>query len=390
MNYGVILMSEENSTTEQTTKAKILELAERIQDPRRDQFKKHSLTSMIFITLVGSICGADDWVAVADTGEHLKDWIGQYTDLPYGIPSHDTFGRTFGLIENQVFSQLLIDWADHLRIKSENEVVAMDGKTLKGNAKKQEGLKGIHLLNAWSVENGICLGHLSVDKKTNEITVIPKLIEILDLKGCIITTDALNTQKTTVEAIINAKADYVLPVKGNHKGMLKGVKLLFDEAEEKDYRGCYADQFETNEKDHGRVEHRMYSVLDAEDLPLAKEWLNLKSVGRVIRRRTYADRSTFETCYFITSLDIDAKLFAHAVRGHWGVENKLHWSLDIVFREDHSKYRDRVGAQNLSAVRKMALGLLKKNDSVKKSLKRKRFQALTSSEFRSCIMKEFL
>jgi predicted transposase YbfD/YdcC len=310
--------------------------------------------------------------------------------LPHGIPSHDTFGRIFGIIDNQSFSQLLIDWADHLRVKSENEVIAMDGKTLRGNSQKQAGLPGIHLLNAWSVDNGICLGHLDVDKKTNEIIVISKLIEILDLEGCIITSDALNTQKTTAEAVVKAKADYVLPVKGNHKDLVEDVKLLFDEAEGKEYKGFDADQFETYEKDHGRIEHRMYRVLDAEDLPAAHEWSNMKSVVRVIRRRTFKDRSTFETCYFITSLEIDAKLFAYAVRGHWGIENNLHWSLDVVFREDHNKYRDRVGAQNLSAVRKMALGFLKKDETVKKSLKRKQFQALTSSDFREIILKEFL
>ena len=384
------MLHNEPSELKKTTKPKIIELAEGVPDPRSDKFKKHPLVSMIFIALVGTVCGADDWVAISDTGEHLADWIGKYVKLPFGIPSHDTFGRTFGLIDNQAFSQFLIDWAEHLRIKRDKEIVAMDGKTLRGNAQKQAGASGLHLLNAWSVENGISLGHLDVDTKTNEITVIPRLIEILDLEGCIVTADALNTQKTTAAAVINAKADYVLPVKGNHKDLLEDMKLLFDEAESKDYKGIDADQFETIEKDHGRVEQRLYSMVDAEDLPVSTEWPNLKSVGRVVRRRTYGDRSTFEVCYFIMSLEIDANLFARAVRGHWGVENNLHWCLDVIFREDHSKYRDREGAQNLSAVRKMALGLLKKEESVKKSLKRKRFQALTSEHYREMVLKNFL
>jgi predicted transposase YbfD/YdcC len=387
----VIPMSENESiTTTLGKKPKIIELAERIPDPRSEKFKKHPLTSIIFIALVSTICGANDWVAIVDVAEHLKDWIRQYVNLPFGIPSHDTFTRTFGLIDNQSFSQFLIDWADHLRMRSQYEVVSMDGKTLRGNAQKQAGLDGLHILNAWSVENGICLGHMEVDTKTNEITVIPKLIEMLDLEGCIITADALNTQKTTARAVIEAEADYVLPVKGNHKDLLEDIELFFDEAEKKGYRGFDADQFESKDHDHGRVEHRLYSVLDAEDLPVAKEWEGMNSIGRVIRRRTYGDRSTFETCYYIMSLEIDAELFAHAVRGHWGVENNLHWSLDVIFREDHSKYRDRIGAQNLSAVRKMGLGLLKKDESTKKSLTRKRFQALTSTEFREIILKDFL
>ena len=166
-------------------------------------------------------------------------------ELPFGIPSHDTFGRTFGIIDNQAFNQFLIQWADHLRIKTDNEIVAMDGKTLRGNSKKQKRVGGLHLLNAWSVENSICLGHIDVDIKSNEITAIPKLIEILDLKGCIITTDALNTQKTTTVAVINTKADYVLPVKGNHKELLEDIELLFEDATSQDYRGFDADQFET-------------------------------------------------------------------------------------------------------------------------------------------------
>jgi len=149
---------------------------------------------------------------------------------------------------------------------------------------------------------------------------------LLDLEGCIVTSDALNTQKNTAEAVVNAKADYVLPVKGNHKDLLSDIELYFNEAESKEYKGFDADQFDTYEKDHGRIEHRLYSVLDAESLPMASEWSNMQSIGKVIRRRTFKDRSTFETCYFIMNLDIDAKLFAHSVRGHWGVENNLHWS----------------------------------------------------------------
>jgi len=177
---------------------------------------------------------------------------------------------------------------------------------------------------------------------------------------------------------------------GNQKDLLEDIELLFEDAESKGYKGFDGDQFETKEEGHGRVEHRIYNVLDAEDLPVAKEWINMKSVGKVIRRRTYGDRSTFEVCYFIMSIEIDAKLFAHAIRGHWGVENKLHWTLDVVFREDHSKYRNRIGVQNLSAIRKMGLGFLKKDKSTKKSLKRKRFQALTSPEFREVVLKNFL
>ncbi len=375
---------------EQKAKPKIFQLVEKIPDPRSDKFKKHSLVSIIFIALVSTLCGAKNWVAISDIGEHLKEWIQKYVELPFGIPSHDTFNRTFAIIKNESFNQFLIDWADHLRERSEQEVVAMDGKTLRGSAQKQAGLTGLHILNAWSVENGICLGHLEVDKKTNEITVIPELIKMLDLKGCIVTADALNTQKSTAEAVINAEADYVLPVKGNHKDLLEDIKLLFAEAEAKKYKGFDAEQFETKEKGHGRVEHRLYSVLDAEDLPVSLEWAGMKSVGKVIRRRTFEGKSTFETCYFIMSIEIKAQLFAHAVRGHWGVENNLHWSLDVIFREDHSKYRDRVGGQNLSAVRKISLGFLQKDLSSKKSIERKCFQALISSQYRENILKNFL
>lgn len=370
-------------------KPKITELIEKISDPRVNIFGelKHPLTSVIFCALVGSLTGGDNWIDIEDNANHLKDWIAQYTDLSNGVPSHDTFGRVFGLIDSQVFSGFLVDWADHLRQSFDKEVVAFDGKTMKGSSQKRAGIKALHTLNAFSIENGICLGHLDVDRKTNEITVIPKLIEMLDLENCIITSDALNTQKSTVISVIDAKADYVLPVKGNHPELLDDIKLLFDDAEDKDYKGFDAGQFETTEIGHGRWEQRIYSQLDAEELPVCSEWKGMRTVLKITRRRTDGDRSTWEFCYFISSLDIDAPLLAHAIRGHWAVENKLHWSLDVIFREDNGKYKNRSGAQNLSAIRKIALGMLKKDTSTKKSIRRKRKAALLDKSYLERLLK---
>lgn len=373
-------------------KLKINELIEIIPDPRKNIFGeiKHPLPSIIFCALVGSLTGGDNWVDIEDNANHLKDWICLHVNLSNGVPSHDTFGRVFGLIDRQAFSEFLVSWADHLRKIFDKEVIAFDGKTMKGSAQKQAGIKALHTLNAFSIENGICLGQLDVDSKTNEITVIPELMKVLDIENCIITANALNTQKTTAKAAIEAKADYILPVKRNHSDLLDDIKLLFNEAENKDYKGFDADQFESCEIGHGRWEQRIYSHLDAEDLPVCSEWKGMKTVAKVIRRRTYDNKSTWEICYFISSLDINAELLAHAIRGHWAVENNLHWSLDVIFREDNSKYKNRSGAQNLSVIRKIALGMLKKDTSTKKSIRRKRKVALLNKSYLEQILKNNL
>ena len=242
-------------------------------------------------------------------------------------------------------------------------------------------------INAWSVENGICIGQKKVGIKTNEITAIPKLMEMLDLKGTIVTTDALNTQKGVAEKAINLGADYVLPVKRNHKGLLEDIELMFQDAEKREFKGIDADQYETLEKSHGRVEKREYFSICADGLPEKKSWAGVKSLGMVRRERTKEDKTTRETVFYLSSCEIDAKLLAKCIRDHWMVENGLHWSLDVILREDKIRYRHQVGARNLSVIRKVVLGALSKDKSRKCGRGNKRIIAACAPLFREEVLK---
>lgn len=375
---------------EEKDKPKIITLIEQIPDPRIERCKRHPLVSMVFVALIATLSGADNWVEVAEIGEVLEDWIKLYVKLPNGIPSHDTFGRTFALIDSRRFNQLLMDFSEVMRERVDKEVIAFDGKTLCGSKNKVAGLAGFHILNAWSVDNGIALGQLAVDAKTNEIKVTPELISLLDLEGCIVTADALNTQKKIAQAIVDAQADYILPVKENHKELLEDIKLLFDEAEREAFRGFDAEQQKTVDTNHGRLEVREYFLLDAENLFASAAWAGMKTIGKVIRRRNQGDKATVEEAYFISSLEMNVALFAKGARGHWGVENGLHWSLDVIFREDESRYRADEGAVNLSAIRKISLDLLKQDISTKAGIKARRLKFAGSSQYREAIIKNYL
>lgn len=372
-------------------KPKIIQYIEEIPDPRntRSFNFKHSITSIIFITFVSALCGANDWIETEVVGNSIKDWFTKFVPLPHGIPSHDTFGRVFSLINPRAFNEFLIKWMGVLREKFSQDIISFDGKTLCGTAEKGVGLKGLHILNAWSKENGICIGQLKVDDKSNEITAIPKLIELLDLKDCIVTTDALNTQKENAEKIQQAGADYVLPVKENHANLYEDIKLFFDEAIKLNFKGVDADHFETIDKDHGRIEKRIYHIIDGEDLPDRHLWIGLKTIGMVIRERTIKGKTTQEIHYYIGSIEIDGQLFEKSVRGHWGVEC-LHWYLDVVLREDDNRYRDKIGAQNLAVLRKITLGVLTKDKTKKCGCAAKRLAALGDFQYREKLLKLFL
>lgn len=369
------------------TSFKIIDLIEEIPDPRLIRCQKHPLNSVIFIVLVTGLCGANNWVEVESMGEALQDWIQLYVPLPNGIPSHDTFGRIFSLISPKAFREFFEKWISFIRKEISNEVVNFDGKTLR----RTKGPTGaLHLLNAWSMDNGICLGQLPVDKKTNEIKVFPELIKILELKDCIVTADALNTQKDIAKAIIDAEADYVLPVKENHLGLKDDIELFFKDAVAKSFKGIDADDYKTLDKGHGRIESRKYYVIDAEGLPDKNLWKGLKSLGMAVRDRKIGKKQEQETVYYLMSTEIDAKLLEKCVRGHWAVENSLHWRLDVIFREDESRYREKIGAENLSLVRKMALGALSRDKSVKGGIQSKRLRAAASSTYREYILKNLL
>ena len=377
-------MADDNYTTPEF---KIIDLIKNIPDPRIERCQKHPLVSLVFVVFVTALCGANNWVEVESMGEALEEWIRKFVPLPSGIPSHDTFGRVFSLICPKAFNKFLEEWVGFIRKRVKGEVVNFDGKTLRGT--KNAG-NPLHLLNAWSVDNRICLGQLPVDEKTNEIKVLPELIKLLELKDCIITADALNTQKDVAKAAIEAGADYVLPVKGNHPSLKEDIELFFQDALKKEFKGIDADNYETMEKSHGRIESRKYYVIDGEELPERQLWKGVKSLGMVIRERTNKGKTETEVVYYLMSTEIDAKLLEKCTRGHWEVENSLHWRLDVIFREDESRYRDKTGAQNLSIIRKMALGALSRDKSVKVGIQAKRLRAAGNAEYREYVFKNLL
>jgi predicted transposase YbfD/YdcC len=367
---------------------KIIHVFEKVPDPRGPSCNfKHPLTTILFTAVVAALCGADDWIEIEAVGNALRTWLGQYVDIKEGIPSHYTFERVFSAISAEKMEEVLIEVMGILRVKKGDDIVSFDGKSMRGTSDLKKGVKAIHLLNAWSSENGVCIGHRKVDDKSNEITAMPELMDLPDLKGTIITADALNTQTAIAAKAIEKGADYALPVKGNHAGLKEEIELSFKDAIANDFRGVDADHYETVEKSRGRVEKRSYYVIDGEELPSAKYWAGLKSLGMVIRERTVDNKTTIEVTYYILSFEINARLFAKSARGHWGIENPLHWSLDVIFREDKLRYRDRVGARNLAAVRKIVLGALAKDKTLKCGKAAKRLVAATSEEYREKVLK---
>lgn len=365
--------------------SRIIRILQEVEDPRQRSCNfRHSIVTIIFISLIGVLCGAKDWEEIMQAAQGMIDWISRYVDVSSGIPSSKTLKRVMSVIPTVTLEGLLASLGKSL---AEGDIVAIDGKTLRGSRGWNEDDRPLHLLHAWSVEQGICVGQVSVDEKSNEITAFPKLIEKLELRGTIVTTDALNTQKKAAAAIIGQKADYVLPVKENHKDLYEDIKLLFENADKNECKGIDASENYTLEKSSGRIEERSYQLLDIEDLESVKEWSGCSSVGRVIRNRTKKGKTSTEVCFYITSLELDIERFSRAARKHWGVENGLHLSLDIIFEEDKHRYQDKVGAANLSLLRKVALAILTKDASLKCGKRAKQIRAATSPAYRDHLLK---
>jgi predicted transposase YbfD/YdcC len=365
--------------------SRIISVLCEVEDPRQPSCNfRHSIVTIIFISLMGVLCGAKDWEEIVQAANGMIDWLGKYIDVKSGVPSSQTLKRVISLIPTNSLERLL-DCIKSCLV--EGDIISIDGKTLRGSRGWSEEDRPLHLLHAWSSELGVCLGQVSVDEKSNEITAFPKLIEKLELKGTIVTTDALNTQKKAAAAIVQQKADYVLPVKENHKDLYEDIELLFEDADKKEFKGVDGADNQTQEKSAGRVEERNYQLLDIENLASAKEWVGCSSVGRVIRKRTKKGKTSTEICYYITTLELDVDKFSAGVRKHWGVENGLHLALDVVFDEDKHRFQDKIGAANLSLLRKVALSILVKDTTLKCGKPAKQMRAATSSSYRDHLIK---
>jgi predicted transposase YbfD/YdcC len=353
-----------------------------IHDPRLERKKLHKLFDILVITICAVLCGVDDWEHIAEFGRSNEDWFRGFLELPNGIPSHDTFGRVFSLLDPKEFEKSFIEWMKLLYEVSQGEIIAIDGKSLAGTYQKDLNKVAVHMVSAFATRNGVVLGQVKTEAKSNEITAIPKLLELLNLEGCIVTIDAAGCQKKIVAQIIDQKADYVLSLKGNQANLHEDVKLYLDtESTKEEVKQTDHDCYETTEKDHGRIDIRRYWITENIDWLYQKDdWKGLKSIGFVESERIIGDKTTKERRYFICSIEANAKKFCRAVREHWHVENKLHWVLDVTFNEDGNQTRNDRAAQNLSMMRRLALNAVKQDKS-KGSLKTKMLRAGWNKKF---------
>jgi predicted transposase YbfD/YdcC len=360
-----------------------------IRDVRQEKKVRHKLIDILFIAVIGTIARTEDWEDIAAFAAVKEDWFRKFLELPNGIPSHDTIERVFKWINPKEFQACFINWMKEIVELSAGTIVAIDGKTMRGAFDGEDKKSPIHIVSAWASQNGVVLGQVKTSEKSNEITAIPELLELLAIKDCIVTIDAMGCQKDIAEKIIKKKADYVLALKGNQGNFHKDVVEFFEDAEKDNFNNVDHKFHRTFDKGHGRNEIRKYYLVeDITWLPMNKEWKGLKSIGMAIRECERKGVKTIERRYFISSLNCSAKKFAEAVRKHWGIES-MHWSLDVTFSEDKSRVRKDFGPENLAMLKRIALNMLKKVQSVKKtSLKLKRFQALISESYLEQVINE--
>lgn len=359
----------------------IVECFEGLPDPRMDRTRRHKLTDILVISLCSQLTGGESFTDMEDFARVRVDWFKTFLELPNGVPSHDTFNRVLSAIDPHAFLECFSQWVEGICPNLSDQVVAIDGKALRRAL--DEGQSIPYIVSAWATDAGLVLGQVKVNEKSNEITAVPELLRVLKLQGAIVTLDAMGCQKEIATNIIDHHADYVLALKGNHANVHEEVKAFFEDAVPPCATECAdtaekvkMDFHQTIEKGHGRVETRRYwqsTDIDwFQDKPL---WKGLRSIGMVESIRKIKGKSTIERRYYLSSLPLDAARFAKAVRGHWGVENSLHWSLDVTFREDDNRARTKNAAQNLASLRRIAINLIKKDTTRKGSIRSKRYIA---------------
>lgn len=346
-----------------------------IKDPRRHNIR-HLLYDILLISLCAIICGADTWTQVAEYGRSKFDWFKSFLVLENGIPSHDTFGRLFAKLDPKGFEQFFIRWIQDISESIQGKTVGIDGKTLRGSHDRINGKSPIHMVSAWVSSVNLVLGQIKTDDKSNEITAIPELIKTLALEGAIVTTDAMGCQKKIAQTIIEENADYVIQVKTNQETLHNDIALFFQNPD-----NAY-DSVETIDGEHGRIETRnYYATSDIDWLPGKHLWAGLKTIVKVDRSRDVNGVISNDTSYYISSLNSKDSAIAKAIRQHWGIENGLHWCLDVTFREDHCRVRKDHAPENFSILRHMAINLLKREKSLKGGLQTKRLKAAWENNY---------
>lgn len=352
-----------------------------VTDPRRRE-GTYPLVNILFIAVCAVICGADDFVAIAEFGRSKKKFLERFLDLSAGIPSHDRFNAIFRAIKPAEFEKCLLRWIAALHEVTDGQVVAIDGKTLRRSFDTASGKAAIHMVSAWATANHISLGQVVVDEKSNEITAIPKLLEMLELTGALVTIDAMGCQTKIAAAIVEAGADYVLAVKENQPSLHEDLLFFFADHGTDDFARANVRRYETYEHKHGRDEMRFYYLCPVpEDLRGKERWCKLRAIGLAINNTVRDGKECIESRYYILSKFVSAKRFAEAVRGHWAIENRLHWQLDVTFQEDQSRIRKGHADANFSSLRRTALSLLKNNQTKKVGIKNKRLAAALSEDY---------
>ena len=355
-----------------------------IPDPRVVSRTDHRLIDIIMIAVLATIAGSESWRDIETFGETKRAWLSTFLELPNGIPSHDTFARVFTLINPETFQKAFLRWVEQVFVRREGEVIAIDGKTMRGSYDHASGKEAIHMVSAWASERGIVLGQCKVDDKSNEITAIPELLRLLNIANCTITLDAMGCQTRIAQQIRDEKADYVLRVKNNQQHLHLDLQDWFAYADQVAFEGMWSDYAESINKGHGRIEiRRCWAVSD----PLAFDyirnyqgWADLRTIIRVQRERRLQEQQAQETSYYISSLPPDAQHLLHAIRRHWSIENSFHWVLDVTFGVDKSRIRMGNAPQNMAVLRHLALNIIKR-DTSKGGIKQKRYRAALDDSF---------
>lgn len=360
-----------------------------ITDPRQLGKIEHKLFDIILLTISAVIAGAEGWEDIEVFGNERLDWLKLYGDFDNGIPAHDTIARVISQINPKQLQTSFVTWMQSCQSLTEGSVIAIDGKTVRRSFDKKQRKSAIHMVSAFSAANSLVLGQVKTDAKSNEITAIPELLQLLEIKGCLVSIDAMGCQRNIAEQIVKQGGDYLLAVKGNQPKLQAAFEQHFPMSRLYRYDG---DSFETKEKGHGRLEHRMYFISDIieEFVDLSFEWKGLKTLGVAVSFRQIGDTppKVEDVCvrYYISSAKLGAREFGEVARSHWSVENTLHWVLDVTMREDDSRIRRGDAAENLAGIKHIGLNLLRQESSLKASVKRKRLKAALSESYLSKVI----
>jgi predicted transposase YbfD/YdcC len=365
--------------------SELLKNIQQLPDPRT-RWTKHSVLDIVTIAVMAVLSGSDDWNAIQVYGEAKQEWLSGFLSLPNGIPSHDTFNSVISRLEPSAFAQCCLDWMKEAAAKIGAQIISIDGKSFNNSYDREKGQKSLHMVSAWVSSHHLLLGQVKTAKKSNEITAIPKLLELIDVKGHIVTIDAMGAQTKIANQIVKQEGDYVISLKGNQGTLHENVKKAFERAVEKEWEGVRHETYQTIEAGHGRTEKRRYYLLPAAAVKMPKGWSTVQSVVMVERERTDWKETSHEVQYHICSLPANINKISTAIRTHWGVENQLHWSMDVVFGEDQSRIRTGHGAENFGTMRRQTLGLLKRDTTLKKSIRLKRYHAAMNNDYLTSVL----